>query len=133
MRDDTDRPRDGKDPSARGCLRLVHPAPPPKSDTTPRTRSGRRRPYDADVFTPEEEARLRVALKTARALFGTWACLADAMRVRLNTIQSAVCRRNRVSAALAVRLARALGKPLESLCAAPSDASQCPTCGRGAP
>jgi hypothetical protein len=35
----------------------------------------------------------------------------------------------RFSGALAIRLARALGKPLESLYAAPRAAGKCPTCG----
>jgi plasmid maintenance system antidote protein VapI len=62
-------------------------------------------------------------------MFGTWECLADAMRVPLGAIRLAVRGRNRVSAAVAVRLARALGVPLESLYAAPRPAGKCPTCG----
>ena len=112
-------------------LRLVHPAKPTPPDATPRTRGGLRAPYQNDTFTPEEQARLRAALKNARALFGTWRCLADAMRVPLGAIELALRGRNRVSAALAIRLARALGAPLESLYAAPRPAGKCPTCGRG--
>ena len=112
-------------------LRLVHPAKPTPPDTTPRTRGGRKRPYQSDTFTAEEEGRIRAALKNARALFGTWRCLADAMRVPLGAIELALRGRNRVSAALAIRLARAIGAPLESLYAAPRPAGKCPTCGRG--
>ena len=63
-----------------GHLRLVKPAgpKPPKK--------GRLRPYQSDLFSPEEAARLLAALKNARAMFGTFACLADAMRVPLTTI-----------------------------------------------
>lgn len=129
MRDDTDRPRDGQDPSAARHLRLVHPSPPPKPDATPRTRSGRRAPYQNAVFSAEEEARLRAALKNARALMGSWPCLADAMRVPLGAIDLAVRGRNRISAALAVSLSKAIGKPLESLYAPPTDAGTCPHCG----
>lgn len=129
MRDDTDRSRDGKDPSASRHLRLIHPSPPPKPDTTPRTRSGRKAPYQSDLFSPEEEARLRAAVRHARALFGTWACLADAMRVNLDTLHAAVRGDVRFSAALAIRLARALGKPVESLYGPIADATRCPTCG----
>ena len=110
-------------------LRLVHPAKPAAPDATPRTRSGRKRPYQNDLFSPEEEARLRAALRHARALFGTWACLADAMRVPVDTAHAAVRGNVRFSGALAIRLARALGKPLESLYAAPRAAGKCPTCG----
>lgn len=117
----TDPPSGGKGP-IRPPLRLVHPSPPP----TPRSR-GRR--HEADLWTAEEQARLRAALKTARTLFGTWACLADAMRVPRDSVKHAAAGRHGVSAAIAVRLARALGKPLESLYAAPSDARTCPTCG----
>jgi hypothetical protein len=106
-----------------GHLRLVKPAgpKPPKR--------GRERPYQSDLFSPEEAARLLAALKNARAMFGTWACLADAMRVPLTTIGAVKARRQRFSGALAIRLARALGKPLESLYRAPTDASTCPACG----
>lgn len=108
----------------RAPLRLVHPAKP-----TPAAPRGRRARHEADLFTPEEAARLRAALRHARVLFGTWACLADAMRMPKGSVMHTASGRYRVSAALAVRLARALGKPLESLCAPPSDAATCPTCG----
>lgn len=123
----TDPPNGGKAP-IRPPLRLVHPAPPPPADV-PRTRGGRRRPYQNDLFTPDEEARLRAALKNARPLFSTWACLADAMRVPTDTVIDAAMGRVRLSGAIAIRLARALGKPLESLYRAPADASTCPHCG----
>lgn len=126
MRDDTRPPRDGKDPPAiRPPLRLVHPAPP-KAPTT----KGRRR---APTFSPEESDRIRAALKNARAMFGTWACLADAMRLRSKRIET-IAHGATVTGDVAVKLARALGKPLESLYRAPTDASACPTCGakRGA-
>lgn len=81
------------------------------------------------TFTPDEESRIRVALRNARALFGTWACLADALRVAKDTPEDVAHGRQRVSGDIVVRLARALGKPVESLYRAPTDASCCPTCG----
>jgi hypothetical protein len=103
-------------------LRLVKPAGP-----KPPRRKGQRPP---SPFSPDEQARLRVALRNARALFGTWACLADAMHVREKPIQGVASGRRPVSADLAVRLARALGKPLEALIRPPSEASTCAACGR---
>lgn len=130
MCDDTRPPRGGKDPPA--VLRLVHPAPPPKPDTTPRTRSGRKVPYQSSLFSPEEESRIKAALKNARALFGTWRCLADAMRVPLGAIELALRGRNRVTGALAIRLSRALGIPLEALLRGLASVPKvCPHCGRG--
>lgn len=107
-----------------GHLRLVKPEGP-----KPPRRYHRRTP----VFSPEEEARLRAALRHARRLFGTWACLADAMRVRPQNVEDTANRRSRVSGDMAVRLARALGKPLDALIRPLTDASRCPTCGRGTP
>ncbi len=115
-------------------LRLVHPAPPPKPDGVPRTRSGRRRPYHRDIFTAEEQRLLRASLKTARGLFGTWACLADAMRVPLHTVDDAAHGRDPVTPALAVCLSRALGVPFEALFRPGLRVvkNPCPTCGGGA-
>lgn len=112
-------PGAGQDPPARH-LKLVHPAPPPK----PKEKRRRGPP-----FSREEQARLRAALKNARALFGSWACLADALRVCLGTIEQAARGTTSFTGDLAVRLARALGKPVESLYAAPSGVTLCPTCG----
>jgi hypothetical protein len=103
-------------------LRLAHPAPPKQ----PR-RKGR---SIAPVFSPDDENRLRAALKNARPKFGTWACLADALRLAPKNLQRVANNpRRRVSAEVAVRLARALGVPVESLLRAPTDAGRCPTCG----
>ncbi len=104
-------------------LRLVRP-PGPKE---PRKKPQRPPP----LWSPEEASRLRAALKNARAIMGTWPCLAAAMYLGREAISAAANGRKRVSAEIAVRLARALGKPLESLYAAPASADRCPTCGRG--
>ena len=70
------------------------------------------------------------ALRRARSLFGTWACVSDAMRVAKGTAEDVAAGRQRVTGDIVVRLAKALGKPVESLYRAPTDASVCPTCGR---
>lgn len=107
-------------------LRLVHPSPP---------KPPKRRHRRASVWTADEEARLRAALKSARVAFGSWGLLAAAMGTCPNTLARSAMARRVLSAEVAVRLARVLGKPLETLYRAPADASRCPTCGaaRGAP
>ncbi|MFO0591437.1 MAG: hypothetical protein U0441_28065 [Polyangiaceae bacterium] len=113
-------PRTGQDPPAARHLRLVSDkpshAPPKRYRRTP-------------TFTPAETDRLRAALKSTRWVFGTYLCAADAMRIPVDTLYEALSGRKAISANIAVRLARALGKPLESLYRAPTDASTCPTCG----
>lgn len=121
MRDDTDRSRDGKDPSARH-LRLIHPAPPKPAPL----RRGQRPP----LFTADEEARILAAFRNAQALFGGWACLADAMYVRRRALVPALYdKHTSIPADLVIRLAQALGKPVESLYAAPTRVDRCPHCG----
>jgi len=97
-------------------LRLVRPPGP-----RPPRGGGRKRPFHLDLWSPEEEARIRAALKSARWAFGSVARLADALRVSVDTLTAAASGRVPVSGALAIRLARALGKPLESLYRAPTD------------
>ena len=106
-----------------GHLRLVKPVGP-KAPKKPRRA--------APVFSPEEQARLRAALKNARPLLGSWPCLADAMRVPKERIQRAAAGRHPVTADVAVRLSRAIGVPLEALLRGlTSVPPTCPTCGRG--
>ena len=112
-------PRQGQDPPAARHLRLVSDKPKPPREKRKRV----------PTFTAEEQARLRAALKNARPLLGTWRCLADAMRVATHSIQDAAAGSRPVTAEMALRLARALGKPLESLYRAPVAADVCPTCG----
>ena len=83
------------------------------------------------VFTAAQEAWIRVALRNARASFGTWACLAHAMGVQKGALADAVRGRNRVSAEMVIRLASATGMSVDTLLH-PSivAAGRCPTCGR---
>lgn len=103
-------------------LHLVRPA-----DEKPRKVRGAH--WRIHLFTPDEENRLREALRSLRWLYGTWACAADALRVPQRTLEHAARGQARVSASLAVRLSKALEKPLESLYRPPSDALTCPHCG----
>ena len=116
----TDPPRGGKGP-IRLPLRLVHPAPPSPP------RRGRKRIHANDLFTPEELRRLRAAFRNAREKFGSWPRLCKAMGVGYQPVKDAVAGRHRVSGALAIRLARALGVPLESLLGALTVAPSLPT------
>jgi hypothetical protein len=119
-------PRPGQDPPARH-LRIVRPSP-----SKPLKKWKQKPP---PVFTPDEEARLRASLRTASALFGTGRCLADVLRIDPKALSSACTGRKRVTAALAVRLSKALGVPLESLyrpgLRVVPFPSICPSCGRG--
>jgi hypothetical protein len=110
----------------KGHLRLVRSEPP--------ARKKPERP--PSLFTAEEQRLLRASLKTARGLFGSWACLADAMHVsdRLDVVANG---RAPVSATVAIRLSKALGVPLSTLITpglrlVPFP-KVCPTCGRGQP
>jgi hypothetical protein len=67
------------------------------------------------LFSPEEHSRLRGALRTAHGQFGTWAALGAALCADPAHVARTVRRRRHVAAALAVRLARVLRRPLESL------------------
>lgn len=121
-----DPPRAGQAPRFVRLLKLVHPLPSP----APRKKPQRPPP----IFTAEETRLLRASLKTARGLFGTWTCLAAAMYVSSVTIENAAAGRMPVSPAVAIRLARALGVPLDALLRPglrPVKAP-CPTCGGAA-
>ena len=122
----TDPPSGGKGP-IRPPLRLVHPPHAPKPDRTRRTRTGRKPPYANDLWTPEEERRLRAAFRNARTKLGSWPRVCAAMGVGYQPVKDAVAGRHRVSGALAIRLARALGVPLESLLGALTVAPSLPT------
>jgi hypothetical protein len=112
----------------KGHLRLVKPSGPKE----PKRKLPR---HEGRVFTDEEQRLLRASLNTARGVVGSWSCLADAMRVPAKTVERAVGGRHPVSAALAIRLSRALGVPLSALITpglrlVPFP-KVCPTCGRG--
>jgi hypothetical protein len=125
----TDRDADGQKPRRFiPLLRLVSPALLP----APTRKKGLRGP---PVFTAEEEACLRSSLRTGRHVLGSWKALAAAMHVNAGTLQSVVfCKRKRVTAEIAVRLAKALRVPLEAITRPglrPVKAP-CPSCGGAA-
>ncbi len=105
-------------------LRLVHPATKGQG-----TDPSKRRPA-ATPLTDVEQMRLRAALRNLRALYGSWACLADAMGVRRGSLENVAHGVKPVSAGMALRAARAAGKPLDRLIGEPVSADRCPHCGR---
>ena len=109
-------------------LRLVHPRPEVQGSRTPK-RKGRKAP--ALFLTPDERRHLRVALQNLRRAFGTWACLADAMGVRVNILLDAAHSRNpQGSPALAIRAAKVSGMTVEAILTGTlSAAGRCETCG----
>ena len=104
-------------------LRLVHPQTGGQG-TRP---SSRRRA--ATPLTDVEQMRLRAALRNLRALYGSWACLADAMGVRRGSLENVAHGAKRVSGGMALRAAKAAGQPLERLIGEPVSADRCAHCG----
>jgi hypothetical protein len=94
---------------------------------TPKPHKYTRRGY---IFTDAQEAWMRTALRNARAAFGTWACLADAMGIGKGALADAVNNRNHISPEMVIRFAAATGMSVDVLLH-PSIAAtdQCPSCG----
>lgn len=89
------------------------------------------RPRATVSLTDAEAMRLRAALRNMRGLFGTWTCLADAMGVRLTTLQNFLYNdRKGASPGLALAAARAAGTTVDALVGTPRDAGRCPHYGR---
>ena len=124
MTEPTGGPRTGQLRPPLRLVRLLSDSPKPHKYTRRQV-----------VFTAAQEAWIRVALRNARASFGTWACLAHAMGVQKGALTDAVGGRNRVSAELVIRFASATGMSVDGLLHPSIEAaSKCPTCGaaRGA-
>lgn len=88
------------------------------------------------LFNDEQARLVRAAIKTARGLFGSYGCLAAAMYMSKGAVMHAAYG-GTITGDLAIRLARALGVPLEALTTpglrlVPFP-KVCPTCGRGDP
>jgi hypothetical protein len=105
-------------------LRLVRP-----SNAGQGTRPPKGRPA-ANPLTNAEQQRVRAALRNLRALYGSWSCLSSVMGVARGSLENVVHGVKPVSAAMALRAARAAGKPLDALIGAPCATDRCPRCGR---
>ncbi len=80
-------------------------------------------------FTAEEQGHIRMALRFLRIRCGGWEPLAKALRLKVKSIQP-MARRQKVSARLALRLARFAGVPVEDMIAGKyPPAGTCPHCG----
>lgn len=81
-------------------------------------------------LTDTEAMRLRAALRNLRALYGSWACLAAAMGVKVKTLTTFVSSTSRgASPGIALAAARAAGTTVDALLGAPRAVSTCPHCG----
>jgi hypothetical protein len=82
-------------------------------------------------LTADEVANARRALRVLRTRHGGTRALADAIGVRVATVQNGMKPRRKVGVGLALRLARLAGVPLEDvLSGAWPKHGSCPMCGR---
>ena len=88
-----------------------------------------------EKLTPEQEERVRVALKFLHKRFGTWAALAKAMGVKPETLQQSAFRARRApTSGMAIRAARVAVVPIERILSGlwpPKNV--CPHCGQTTP
>lgn len=86
--------------------------------------------YTPDL-SAEEHENVRRALHVLRRRFGSWAALAEAMGTKMKTVEHAGGRHHKPSVAIALRVARLAGVPLEDvLSGAWPKPGACPMCGR---
>lgn len=105
-------------------LRLVHPTP----KLPQKTKHSR---HENDVFTTEQQARLRCALGNVRRAYGGRRRLAAAIGCSQPALYCAEKGPGGFSAALAIRLARLTGLSLDAILRPGLYvAGPCPTCGR---
>lgn len=105
-------------------LRLVHPPPGGNGTDPPARRKGH--PSPAFSLTPDEVRHLRATIHNVGRAYGSIACLADAMRVPVDTLY----KHKRHSAAMALLVARAAGMSVEAVIGGKlSPAGQCSACG----
>ena len=86
--------------------------------------------YTPDL-TAEEQANVRRALQVLRRRFGSWAAVAEALHVKVETAKKGGGTNSKPSVGLALRVTRVAGVPLEDiLSGAWPKPGACPTCGR---
>jgi hypothetical protein len=87
--------------------------------------------HEALVFTPEEQRKLRQAIRNLKDAFGTWACLAEAMGMPVGSLVNAVGGKQRgLSPAIVIRAMRASGLSFAEILGGPVPADRCRACGQ---
>ena len=76
-----------------------------------------------------EVMRLAAAIRHLKAVYGSFACLAEVMGVNVDALRAIARGAQRPGAHAARRAADAACKPLDALLAGLTDASKCPHCG----
>ena len=77
----------------------------------------------------EEQAHAKVAVRFLRARLGSWATLAERTGLSIAILRHTMGKRSRVSANVALRVARVAGVPLEDVLRGAWPGNACPTCG----
>lgn len=103
-------------------LRLVGSEPP-------KVKPKRRKHQRSVLLSPDEEARFRAAMKNLHGAFGSWPCLASAMRMRTNSIACVMRGAAHVSGDMIVRAMLASGLTFAELIGGPVAADRCRACG----
>lgn len=108
--------------SAEPVRRIHWKRPPPPADA-------KRRP---GKLTVEEQASVRVALKTLAIRYGGWPKLAKRMRVSANTLVGAMHKKRKgVGPGIALEVARTAGVTIDDVLAGRwPEPGSCPVCGR---
>lgn len=82
-----------------------------------------------DDLTLTEQTHVRTALRYLRRRIGTWAAVAEALRISPKTLEPIVAGRRPVTASLAIRVARTLDASVDEVLAGTFLAGACPRCG----
>jgi hypothetical protein len=77
----------------------------------------------------EEQASAKLAVRFLRARLGSWATLAERTSLSVAILRHTQARRARITANVALRIARAAGVPLEDILRGAWPGNACPTCG----
>jgi hypothetical protein len=76
-----------------------------------------------------EQKHVRTALRFLRTRLGTWACVAEALRMSPRTLEKVTGNTGRVTASIALRVARLAGTTVDDLISGNYLPGACPRCG----
>lgn len=77
----------------------------------------------------KEQKHVRTAMRFLRRRIGTWASVADGLRMSVRTLETVVSGRGQVTASVALRVARLANTPFDDLVAGHFMPGACPRCG----